>query len=73
MPSKKEAIDYAKGGYKKGTALETFNGVLALELTRAGHGKTLLGAALGLHLRHVVRIWWFGLRPSPGFTFSVGA
>jgi len=25
MTSKKEAIDYAKGGYKKGTALEKFN------------------------------------------------
>lgn len=25
MPSKEEAIDYAKNGYKKGTALEKFN------------------------------------------------
>ena len=25
MPSKEEALDYAKGGYKEGTALETFN------------------------------------------------
>jgi hypothetical protein len=25
MKSKKEAIEYAKGGYKKGTALEKFN------------------------------------------------
>ena len=25
MPSKEEAIDYAKGGYKVGTPLETFN------------------------------------------------
>ena len=25
MPSKKEAIKYAEGGYKKGTALEKFN------------------------------------------------
>lgn len=25
MSSKKEALDYAKGGYKKGTALETFD------------------------------------------------
>ena len=25
MPSEKEALDYAEGGYKKGTALETFD------------------------------------------------
>ena len=25
MHSKEEALDYAKGGYKEGTALETFN------------------------------------------------
>ena len=34
--------------------------VLALQLARAGHGKALLRAALGLHLRHVVRMCRFG-------------
>ena len=31
MGSKKEAIDYAKGGYKKGTPLEKFNPITKVE------------------------------------------
>ncbi len=34
--------------------------VLALQLSRSGHGEALFRAAFGLHLRHVVRIWRFG-------------
>jgi hypothetical protein len=40
MPSKKEAIDYAKGGYKKGTALETFNPLAS----KAKAAKTFIDA-----------------------------
>ena len=40
MPSKKQAIDYAKGGYKKGTALETFNPLAS----KAKSAKTFIDA-----------------------------
>ena len=40
MSSKKEAIDYAKGGYKKGTALETFNPLVS----KAKAAKTFIDA-----------------------------
>jgi len=40
MPSKEEAIEYAKGGYKKGTPLETFNPLKQ----RANTAKTFVEA-----------------------------
>ena len=40
MSSKKEALDYAKGGYKKGTALETFNPLA----DKAKSAKTFINA-----------------------------
>lgn len=40
MPSKEEAIDYAKGGYKKGTPLETFNPLVE----KAKKAKTFVDA-----------------------------
>ena len=46
--------------------------MLALQLSRSGHGEALLRATLGLHLRHVVRIWRFRFPVPNFFTFSGG-
>ena len=40
MPSKEKAIDYARGGYKKGTALENFNPLVQ----KANTAKTFVDA-----------------------------
>ena len=40
MPSKKEALEYAKDGYKKGTALENFNPLA----TKAKSAKTFINS-----------------------------